>query len=230
MFTVTDTKQGITVTQGSNKVFLDEGAIINLFHNLYYYSSQKTWQNTFWFGLPALKCPLDIWIYQEIIVEVKPDVIIETGTYYGGSALFMALICDVLRQGEIVTIDIDDKPNKPQHPRIHYLKGSSTSQKIIEHVKGIIGDRKKIMVILDSDHSKDNVLSELHAYCPWVSSGSYLIVEDSNINGHPVRPEWGPGPMEAIDEFLAKNHNFIVDTSKEKFLLTQNPKGYLKKL
>ncbi len=227
---MSDVKKSITVTQGVNKVILDEDAIVNLFHHLYYYSNKRAWENTFWLGNPVLKCPLDTWIYQEIIYEVKPDFIIETGTYFGGSALFMASICDALQHGEVITIDVDDKGNKPQHPRIKYIIGSSTSKEIVAQVKQIIGEGKKVMVILDSEHRKEHVLSELKIYSRFISSGSYLIVEDSNINGHPVRPEWGPGPMEAIEEFLKDNKVFTIDRSKEKYFLTQNPKGYLKKI
>jgi cephalosporin hydroxylase len=86
------------------------------------------------------------------------------------------------------------------------------------------------MVILDSDHSKQHVLQELHAYAPLVTKGSYLIVEDTNVNGHPVFPEHGPGPMEALDEFLGQNSDFVVDRDREKFYLTMNPQGYLHKV
>ena len=86
------------------------------------------------------------------------------------------------------------------------------------------------MVILDSDHGKDHVLNELRTYSPFVTKGSYLIVEDTNINGHPVLHDFGPGPMEAVEDFLKENQNFTVDKSKEKFYLTFNPKGYLRKI
>jgi cephalosporin hydroxylase len=86
------------------------------------------------------------------------------------------------------------------------------------------------MVFLDSDHHKQHVLNELHAYSQIVTMGSYLVVEDSNINGHPVSPGWGPGPMEAIHEFLGKKSGFQIDKSREKFLLTVAPDGFLRKL
>ena len=86
------------------------------------------------------------------------------------------------------------------------------------------------MVILDSEHAKQHVEKELRHYPAMVSPGCYLIVEDTNINGHPVRPDWGPGPMEALDDFLKDNREFIVDPAREKFMMTQNPRGYLKRL
>jgi len=84
-------------------------------------------------------------------------------------------------------------------------------------------------VILDSDHSRDHVLDELRLYAPLVTSGSYVIVEDTNINGHPVLPQFGPGPMEALDEFLRESDEFSIDDQREKFFLTFNPRGFLLK-
>ena len=86
------------------------------------------------------------------------------------------------------------------------------------------------MVILDSDHRKDNVLAELRAYSPLVQPGDYLIVEDTNVNGHPLVPDFGPGPMEAVDEFLATDDSFEIDPAREKFYMTFNPRGYLRRL
>lgn len=218
-----------------HRVFISpklEKDVVDQFHKLYYNSQtfHESWGNTFWLGTPTQKCPLDTWIYQEIIFEVKPDVIIECGTKYGGSALFLASICDLLNHGEVITIDIEDKKNKPQHKRIKYLLGSSTSKEIVEQVKKLTNGKNKILVILDSDHSKNHVLKELKIYSKSVTKDSYIIVEDTNINGHPVYPDFGPGPMEAVKEFLIEDKNFIVDKSKEKFYLTFNPSGYLKKI
>jgi cephalosporin hydroxylase len=86
------------------------------------------------------------------------------------------------------------------------------------------------MVILDSDHSQSHVEKELKLFAPLVTLNSYLIVEDTNINGHPAYPSFGPGPYEAVETFLRTNDNFEVDSSREKFLMTFNPKGYLKRV
>lgn len=204
--------------------------ITDRFHKLYYYNEKRTWSNTFWQGTPVLKCPLDLWIYQELIYEIKPDLIIECGTNSGGSALFLASMCDLVDNGKIVSIDIEVLPGRPEHSRITYLTGSSTSQEIVNKVKEFAGNEGRILVILDSDHSKEHVLNELTIYSKLVTKNSYLIVEDSNINGHPVAREFGPGPMEAIQEFLSENKEFVVDETREKFYLTYNPRGYLKKL
>lgn len=208
-----------------------EKDIIEQFHKLYYSSHVfgKTWDNTYWLGVLTSKCPLDLWIYQEIIFEMKPDVIIETGTAHGGSALFLASMCDLVNNGKVITIDIENR-KVSKHNRITYLIGSSTSKEIVETVENLIKNKDKVMVILDSDHNKTHVLNELKIYSKFVTKSSYLIVEDTNINGHPVIPDFGPGPMEAVEEFLKENKNFAIDKIKEKFLLTFNPKGYLRKV
>jgi cephalosporin hydroxylase len=208
---------------------LSEQTLIDLFHQLYYLRRNQTWENTYWFGRQILKSPLDLWIYQEIINEVRPDVIIETGTFKGASALYLANLCDLIGNGQIITIDIKIHKNRPSHHRIRYLEGSSISTSVKDQVKSMISDKKSVLVILDSDHSKSHVLKELEFYSKLVSTGSYLIVEDSNVNGHPIRPEWGDGPFEAAEDFLKGNSNFAIDLSREKFLMTFNPRGYLKK-
>ena len=206
--------------------------IISDFSSLYYYNRRQTWQNTYWMGNRIFKFPTDMLIYQEIIFGLQPDVIIETGTDEGGSALFMANMCDIIFRGNIMTIDISSKKtkNRPTHPRIEYIHGSSVDAKIIEYVAGKINKDMVVLVILDSDHSKSHVLNEMNLYSKFVTVGSYLIVEDSAINGHPFRRDFGPGPMEAIDEFILSNKDFVIDSSREKFMLTNNPRGYLKKI
>ena len=206
-----------------------KGRIVDDFHKLYYDLQRQTWGNTQWLGTGTLKCPFDLWTYQEILFEVKPDLIIETGTWDGGSAMFLASICDLMNRGRVVTIDINEKAGRPQHERITYLLGSSTSAEIVQRVTTTIATGDRVLVILDSDHRRDHVLRELEIYSDLVTPGSYVIVEDSNVNGHPVDPSFGAGPMEALREFLTNDHRFKPDLNREKFLLTFNPSGYLRK-
>lgn len=205
-----------------------EKSTIRAFHKLYYARKAQTWGDTTWLGIPVLKCPLDLWIYQEIIYETQPDVIVECGTWYGGSALYLASICDLISKGRVITIDIDDTKPRPVHNRIAYLTGSSVGHEVFDRVVQLIHSGERVMVILDSDHHKDHVLNELRLYSRLVASGSYLIVEDTNLNGHPVVPDFGPGPQEAVNDFLSENANFVADESKEKLLITASPGGYLK--
>ncbi|PFE00333.1 cephalosporin hydroxylase [Bacillus cereus] len=202
---------------------------IQEFHK-HYYDSLVWFKNTKWLGVPIHKCPLDLFLYQEIIYQIKPDLIIECGTYDGGSALFFSSMLDLIQKGQVLSIDIAPQLNLPTHPRLTYLRASSTSSEAIEKVQSMINPEDVVMVILDSDHSKNHVLNELKLYSRVVNTGSYLVVEDTNINGHPVLPNWGPGPMEAITEFLKENNEFVIDESKHKFFVTFHPNGFLYKV
>lgn len=203
--------------------------MLDEFHRLYYYAHDTTWTQTRWLGTSALKCPFDLWVYQEILVETRPDLVIETGTHAGGSALYLASVLDLVGHGRVVTVDIDVHKGRPTHPRLTYLHGSSTSEAILEEITALAGEAERVMVLLDSDHSRDHVLRELELYAPLVTPGCYLVVEDTNVNGHPVVPGFGPGPMEALTAFLATTDDFEVDCSREKLLLTFNPSGYLRR-
>jgi cephalosporin hydroxylase len=195
-----------------------------------YYDAQDAWQDSTWLGINALKTPPDLWVYQEILFETRPDVIIETGTFRGGSALYLATICDALDNGRIISVDREIRDDLPTHARIEYLAGSSTDGATVDEVRSRIAEGERVMVLLDSDHSRDHVLAELRAYGDLVTTGCYLVVEDTCVNGHPVLPHWGPGPMEALDAFLAEEPPFTVDRRREKFLFTFNPRGFLKRL
>lgn len=200
------------------------------FHKVFYGLGRYggTWMNTWWMGNRTYKSPLDLWVYQEIVFEKKPDIIIETGTAFGGSALYLANIMDIIGHGELISIDTE-KNDVPNHDRITYLNGSSVDNSILEIInKSII--KKKVMVILDSDHSKKHVLEELKIYSNIVSTGQFLIVEDTNIGGHPVHKKSGPGPWEAVRDFLEQDSRFQIDRSKEKYLFSFNPKGFLYKV
>jgi cephalosporin hydroxylase len=206
--------------------------VVDEFHRLYYETGFEggTWTDTTWFGVPALKCPSDLWIYQELIHELAPDLIVETGTADGGSGLFLATLCEAKGNGEVVSVDIEVRPERPSHRRLTYVTGSSTDPAIIERLAERASGARTVLVLLDSDHSHDHVLAELRAYARLVTPGSYLVVEDTNINGHPVYEHFGPGPMEAVEDFLKDNDAFAVDRSREKFLLTFNPGGWLRRI
>lgn len=160
--------------------------IVSTFHRLYYdsYRTGGTWYATSWLGVPTWKLPLDLWIYQEIVHQVRPDLIVETGTAFGGSALYLASLCDLVRGGEVVSVDVKDEPRRPRHERITYLAGSSTAPEIVREVHARAAGKESVLVILDSDHTKAHVLAEMRAYGPLVPLGGYMIVEDTNVNGH----------------------------------------------
>jgi cephalosporin hydroxylase len=209
----------------------EEAEIVRRFHDLYHRRWLKQGADTInlnWFGYETVKCPLDLWIYQELLVKTRPDIVIETGTWCGGSALYIAMVLEQIGDGEVITIDVAPKPNRPEHENIKHLTGSSTDQVIVAEVTRQVGD-KRAMVILDSDHRSSFVYDELIAYSPLVQVGDYMIVEDTNVNGHPTWPDFGPGPMEAVERFLRENDEFVIDRRCERFLMTLNPAGYLRR-
>jgi cephalosporin hydroxylase len=211
-----------------------EKMVVDLYHQAFY-SSPNTWRLNKWLGILTEQNPNDVWITQEIIVETRPDFIIETGTLCGGSAALWSTILEQINpRGRVITIDILDQAQQARklpivQKHVDFLHGSSTAADIVDYVKYSV-EGKKVLVILDSDHSKQHVLNELAAYAPLVNVGSYLIVQDTNVNGHPVDRTFGPGPMEAVTEFLAANSNFVPDKGRERFMFTMNPNGYLKRI
>jgi cephalosporin hydroxylase len=208
-------------------------------------SSQHQYTYNFtWMGRPIIQYPQDIMALQEIIWSVKPDLIIETGIAHGGSLIFSASMLELIGgNGKVVGIDIDIRKHNrdeiekhPMFKRIHLVEGSSVDRKTVEEVKGIAASYKNTMVILDSNHTHEHVLQELHHYAPLVSVGSYLCVFDTLVEDIPAeyikdRP-WGKGnnPKTAVWEFLKDHDNFEIDKSIEnKLLITVAPDGYLKR-
>jgi cephalosporin hydroxylase len=230
-------RRDIEVIRVPQQVQLSIADVIDAFHRIYYevgQSGRATWQQTYWMGVQVMKTPGDLMMYQELIYNLRPRTIVETGTRNGGSALFFCHMLDLIGsdEGRVITVDVQP-PGKPvAHRRLTQLIGSSVAPEIITAIRdavGAAGGQAPTLVVLDSDHSRDHVLAEMHAYAPLVTPGSYLVVEDTNVNGHPVYPEFGPGPMEAVQAFLAQSHDFEVDQRCEKFILTFNPSGFLRR-
>lgn len=183
-------------------------------------------------GISVVKSPCDLWSYQELMFEIKPRLIIETGTLHGGSALWFSDMLSLLHRDNkccVASIDIAPELYLPRSPLIKYIRGSSISEKVVTSCEYLVEKYQPCMVVLDSDHRANHVYQELGIYSKFVSPGSYMIVEDTNINGHPVLEGWGAGPMEAIKAWLPKHPEFEIDKSRERFLLTMNPDGYLRR-
>ena len=199
--------------------------------------------NFSWLGRPIIQYPQDMIAMQEIIWQVKPDLIIETGIAHGGSLIFYASMLELLGgAGQVLGIDIDIREHNrveiekhPMYKRITMIEGSSIDEKIALQVYDFARDKKQILVVLDSMHTHDHVLKELELYSPLVTKGSYLVVFDTIIEDMPEdffpdRP-WGKGnnPKTAVQEFLKTNDRFVVDKEIEnKLLITVAPDGYLK--
>ncbi|MEZ6129156.1 MAG: CmcI family methyltransferase [Planctomycetaceae bacterium] len=207
------------------------------FHQLYYDHAchagygRGLHLDTRYHGIETHKCPLDLWVFQEILHDIRPGLVIELGTYLGGTTLFLAHQLELLgTEGHVVSVD--HRPlGCPEHERIRYVNGETTAPDVLAGVSEQVAanGRRPVVVIHDADHRCTQVLADLHAYADFVTPGSYLIVEDTQVNGHPVLRGWGDGPMEAVVRFCQERPEFVPDRSREKFLLTYNPSGYLRR-
>lgn len=199
---------------------------------LAYHQREIVFDRCRWMGVPALKNPLDAWIYQEILWEVRPDVLIEIGSHSGGSTLFFAHLFDALGHGRVISIDIDRSKFAVQHERIVALTGDCASSDIIGQVAALCQGQKGL-VIHDGDHSRAAVLRDLELYAGFVTVSSYLIVEDGILDLFPPGDDFGwlvEGPLPAIDDFLGRHQEFEVDLDRERYVATYNPRGFLKRV
>jgi len=204
---------------------------MRLFHDI------PVWRNVWFHNVRIEKNPLDLWMMQQVIYEVQPDFIIETGTWMGGSALYWAHTLNGmgLEKSRVITVDLQNAhATAATHPLwkkyVDFMQGSSTDEKIVAQIAARTSGRKTL-VTLDSDHAMQHVLNELRAYAPMVSKKSYVIVEDSHMDGVPTQPGFGPGPMEAILRFLKEKQGaeFEQDFSREAMIMTFNPGGWLRR-
>lgn len=201
--------------------------------------------NFTWLGRPIIQFPQDMVALQEIIWNIKPNLIIETGIAHGGSLILSASFLQLIGHGEVLGIDIDIREhnrieieNHPLAHRIKMIEGSSIDQSVINQVKDIALGKSKILVLLDSNHTHEHVLAELNAYAELTSVGSYCIVYDTAIEDMPENYDWNgrpwnkfDNPKTAVREFLKGNDQFEVDMEYEnKLLITVAPEGYLKRV
>jgi cephalosporin hydroxylase len=205
---------------------------MNLAQWLLYHQKNIVFEKCHWMGVRTLKNPLDVWIYQEIIHEVKPDIIIEIGSAEGGSTLYFANLLDLLGKGKVISIDIDRTKFNIKHDRVFMLTGDSSSPEISRKVSEMCRS-KIVMVIHDGGHSKQQVLKDLEAYSNLVSLNGYFIVEDGIVDLFSPGDGMGlpeEGPLAAVEEFLISHKEFAVDVERERYILTYNPKGFLKRI
>lgn len=176
-----------------------------------------------WFGRPIIQLPEDLIRIQEVIYKLKPDVIVETGVAHGGSLIFYAGLCKAMNQGRVVGVDIEIRPHNRKaieehelYPFITLVEGSSTDPVIVQSVKDMIAPGEKVLIVLDSDHSKKHVLEELNAYHPLVSVGSYIVATDGIMRDLDDVPRGNPGwlqdnPSVAAEEFVSQHSEFVIE-------------------
>lgn len=184
------------------------------------YTASQT-QAPRWFGVELAKLPTDLFVYQEILLDTRPDLVIETGTFKGGSAHFLQSILGMLGHGQVITIDVGRDETVAQTPGVTYFVGRSATHPDLVAEIHALARGQRTMVILDSDHASEHVLAELDAYAPLVTPGCYLIVEDTHFVNN--------GPRVALEQWLPQHPEFTVDQSRERYGLTLNRGGYLQR-
>jgi cephalosporin hydroxylase len=225
---------------GSNSSLLTAAANFNLESNRAQYS-----YNFSWMGRPIIQYPQDMIAMQEIIWQVQPELIIETGIAHGGSLIYYASLLELIGAGEVLGIDIEIREHNKveilKHPmagRITMFEGSSIDETMITSVHEFARGKERVLVVLDSNHTHEHVLAELRAYAPLVSAGSYCVVFDTVVENLPSgylpgrkRPwDVGDNPMTAVNLYLKENPDFQVDHSIDnKLLISVAPNGYLKR-
>lgn len=181
-----------------------------------------------WDGVTIWQNLFDLWTITETIQALRPKLIIETGTYLGGSALYYANLLDLIGDGRIISMDVDDRHQR-EHHRIEFLIGDSTSDQVVmrgRDAAAMCGG--PVLVILDSDHHAEHVLREMEAYAPSVTPGSYMLVQDGAIDVVPTMKPGYPGPLCAIKQFLPQHPEFEVDEQRcDRWLITHHPMGWL---
>lgn len=202
------------------------------YHRWYY--DTEVWEEVRFLDVVTNKSVSDMWNYQEILAELKPGIVVEFGTRFGGSALYFSVIGRAVVPGlQVLSVDVSHAEldeRVPDYPGITLMLSSSTDPAVAEAVARMRGEHPgPAFFILDSDHSKDHVLGELELLRDVVVTGDYVIVEDGNINGHPVLPGWGEGPTEALEAYFERYPgDYLRDREREaKFGFTFAPGGYL---
>jgi cephalosporin hydroxylase len=199
-----------------------------------------------WMGVPIIQMPADIMATQEVVWTTKPDVIIETGVARGGSVLFMASLLEMIGKGKVIGVDIDIRAHNretiqahPMSKRVEMIEGGSADDDTLEKVRALIPEGASVMVVLDSDHSRDHVLAECRAYAPLITPGCYLVVADTLV-GHVSEENapkkrskiWFKGnePLSALNDFMFENSDFEVDeVLNGKLVLSSSPGGYVRR-
>lgn len=195
------------------------------------YQKEVVFDKVTWMGLTARKLVLDAWVYQQILFETRPEIIIEIGNAEGGSTRFLANMLDLLGSGAVLAVDIDHSIFRGHHPRVTLVTGDSAAPETVARVAELAHGRQGL-VIHDGDHARAHVLSDLRAYAQFVKLGCYFIVEDTLIDLFRAGDGLGGvnGPLGAVEQFVSEDTRFQIDEAREYFLLTYNPRGYLKRV
>lgn len=235
-----DSKRRQSLALGADKAAFKQS--LDLVTTLDAYDYSYLWS---WMGVPIIQMPADVMATQEVIWATKPDVIIETGVARGGSVLFMASLLEMIGSGKVIGVDIDIRAHNkavieshPMAKRVVLIEGGSIDDNTLERVRAEIPAGARVMVVLDSDHSRSHVLAECRAYGPMVTPGCYLVVADTLV-GHVTEENapkkrsklWfkGDEPLSALNDYLSETDRFEVDeVLNGKLVLSSSPGGYVR--
>jgi cephalosporin hydroxylase len=198
------------------------------FTNAYYRS--LAWQQTRWIGQPVANAPTDLFAYQELLSDVRPDWVVTTGGSDGGRALFLCTICDLLDHGQVLDVSPGAKAGRAEHPRLSYITGLAHDASVVEDVRRRVGTDARVLVILGTRGPRDRTGREFEAYAPMVPVGSYVVIEHTALNGFPVDASFGPGPHEALRRIMNVHGGFSADSAREAHAVTLNPGGFLRRV
>jgi cephalosporin hydroxylase len=208
----------------------DAQSLTNMLFHERLVAKTKDFATVTWLGHPIWQNILDLWALQEAIAEIRPALLIETGTHRGGSALFFAHLFDLIDHGRVMTVDIERLHNL-SHPRIEFLIGGSLDAPVLSRIRNAVrAAGGPVMVVLDSDHSALHVSAELDAYAPLVTRGSLLLCQDGIADLMPSMAAGRPGPLAAVRAFLTQHPEFQVDTRYDhRYLISHHPAGWLRR-
>jgi cephalosporin hydroxylase len=188
------------------------------------------WDRTTWLGRRIDTAPTDLLAYQEIITSVQPAWVVEIGTGDGGRSLFLASMCELIEHGKVLSVDATLAGDVPQHPRLQYVEGVPHDPATVRAVFDVVGPSRPVVVVLGACSDQFKTAAQFEAYQSLVTVGSYTVIADTVVNGHPVWPGFGPGPAEAVKQVLGEHGEFAQDPLMEKYSLTFNPGGFLKRI
>jgi cephalosporin hydroxylase len=191
----------------------------------------RAWKDATWLGHTVNRYPADLHVYQELLVKVRPGLVVLAGddAGLGGRALFVASVCDLLEHGEVVTVGRGDASERPAHPRVTHLAGAPESPAVAEEVAALAREPPDTLVMLGLG-AMGRVVAAFERYAPLVPIGGYVVVENTVVNGRPAGAGFGPGPYEAVEAILGRSGDFVPDPTGERYTLTFNRSGYLKRV
>jgi cephalosporin hydroxylase/predicted O-methyltransferase YrrM len=193
--------------------------------------NHQAWRDATWLGVPVGRLPSDLYALQELLADVGPDVVLVLGDDegLGGRALFAASVCDQLGRGRVIAVGRDSAGEVPAHARITRLVGAAETPEVAAQVKDLVAEGENAVVVIGLG-AVQRVVGAFEHYAPLVGVGSYVVVENTIVHGRPVASNFGLGPWEAVNGILERHREFVADPTYERYTVTFNKGGFLKRM